>query len=486
MFELVSDAITKIFGKQVDGDKTVYSPVDKDALKRYNASRSGGPKQTLCYAPFKSLYFGHRGKVFACCYNRQYTLGVVPEKSIREIWFGEEAERLRRYIQNNDLSLGCTGCENHFTAANFDAIKAKMYDHYSGNKKKFPSVMEFELSNTCNLECIMCNGEFSSSIRKNREKKPALPEVYGDDFVEQLEEFIPWLEEVKFYGGEPFLVDVYYKIWERIAVQNPSCKISVQTNATVLNGRLKDLLSKNKFNLNISLDSLEKNSYEAIRVNANFETVMQNIEYFRQYAIEKNTFFGISCCAMRDNWRELPAFVNFCNQIQVPVYFHTVWSPVDRALWNLSSEVLSEICTYLEQFSFPEESAVQIKNRLHYLDTLKLIKSWYKAAQAIELDMEKYRVGQHHSAPKQVLYNNMKAEILADSSMPLEERERKLDACFSKIIMFIGVLPDNDSIGKIVDYVNALPVNKLVADLERDRQEFIVKDALSSIFNSSK
>ncbi|MBK8706476.1 MAG: hypothetical protein IPN33_24860 [Saprospiraceae bacterium] len=30
----------------------------------------------------------------------------------------------------------------------------------------YPRCLEFELSNTCNLECAMCFGEFSSSIRK--------------------------------------------------------------------------------------------------------------------------------------------------------------------------------------------------------------------------------------------------------------------------------------------------------------------------------
>lgn len=482
MLSSITGAFTKFFGKQPP-DYTVYKPVDSDALIQYNASRTNGPKPTLCYAPFKSLYFGHRGKVFACCYNRQYTLGTFPQKSILDIWFGEEADKLRNYIKHNDLSQGCGGCDNLFSAKNFDAIKAKMYDHYSENKNRYPSLMEFELSNTCNLECIMCNGEFSSSIRKNREKKPPIEEVYGANFVQQLEEFIPWLDEVKFYGGEPFLVDIYYEIWERIAILNPTCKISVQTNATVLNSRLKELLNKKSFNLNISLDSLEKSNYETIRVNAKLETVMENIQFFRQYAKEKDTFFGISCCAMRDNWRELPAFIDFCNSMNVSVYFHTVWTPVERSLWNLDSKTLLEICEHLQQFDFPQENANQKKNRTHYFDTLKLFRNWQEAAAKHEAEMDKYKTGVVGNGGKQKLYNSIKDYVYSNTNISTEEKEKKLASCFSKMTMFISVLPENYSIEKIYEYVNAQPINKLVAELELNKQEAIIKQALSSVFN---
>ena len=52
---------------------------------------------------------------------------------------------------------------------------------------------------------------------------------YDAAFVKQLEEFIPHLEEVKFYGGEPFLIEIYYEIWEKIMELNPKVRISVQT-----------------------------------------------------------------------------------------------------------------------------------------------------------------------------------------------------------------------------------------------------------------
>ncbi|MDP6909849.1 MAG: SPASM domain-containing protein, partial [Flavobacteriales bacterium] len=209
----------------------------QEGLKDYNQSRPLGPQKKVCWAPFKSLYFGHYGKAIACCYNRTYILGNYPEQSIDEIWRGQQAENLRKYISNNNLDHGCQGCKSQILARNFDATKAKQYDQVKLNRNGYPSVMEFELSNVCNLECEMCSGDFSSLIRQNREGKPPLEEPYDEAFVEQLEEFIPHLEEVKFYGGEPFLIDIYYQIWEKIIEINPTVRISVQTNGTILNNR---------------------------------------------------------------------------------------------------------------------------------------------------------------------------------------------------------------------------------------------------------
>jgi MoaA/NifB/PqqE/SkfB family radical SAM enzyme len=60
-------------------------------------------------------------------------------------------------------------------------VGARIRCKHSG---RYPSMLELELNNTCNLECVMCIGELSSSIRKNREKLPAIRSPYDEAFVE--------------------------------------------------------------------------------------------------------------------------------------------------------------------------------------------------------------------------------------------------------------------------------------------------------------
>src|SRR5690606_6216470 len=111
----------------------------------------------------------------------------------------------------NNFNHRCSVCKTNVENGNHVSVLSKLYD-YNYEVQEYPAVMEFELSNKCNLECVMCKGELSSTIRKQRDKLPPLNTPYDSTFVEQLKEFIPHLKEAKFLGGEPFLIDIYYEI----------------------------------------------------------------------------------------------------------------------------------------------------------------------------------------------------------------------------------------------------------------------------------
>lgn len=364
-------------------------------LANYNSSRPQGPQAVDCYAPLKSIYFGNHGNAIACCYNRKHIMGKYPEQSIKQIWESDKANELRQALRKHNFSLGCQGCLSQILAGNFDATKAKQYDSNLMNGNGYPSVMEFELDNTCNLECAMCSGDFSSLIRANREHRPPLYNPYDEAFLQQLEEFIPYLEEVKFYGGEPFLIETYYRIIEMIIRIKPSIHIIIQTNGTIWNNRVKNLLAKAKATINLSLDSLQKETYEGIRINAKFERVMEHMQHFRQYCKEAGTTFYISACLMRTNWHELPDFVRFCNERDVEVYFHTVFYPLNLALRTLPREELLPIAQQLEKgyAALPESNKVEQKNKQHLADAISQILFWYReGSQVVNNGAEIYSI----------------------------------------------------------------------------------------------
>ena len=350
----------------------------QELMTDYNKSRHNGPQPVICYAPFKNIYFGHYGKAVACCYNREYVLGEYPNQSIKEIWFGETADKLREFIRNNDLSHGCFGCQLHLLAGDFASVKSKNYDQYNSGERGYPTVMEFELDNTCNLECVMCTGDYSSLIRANREKRAPLKDPYDDAFVQQLEEFIPFLEEVKFYGGEPFLIEIYLKIIDLIIKIKPTVSIQIQTNGTVLNNRVRALLEKANANINVSIDSLQKERYESIRVNANFDRVMENLQAFHTYTKSKGTNLYLSTCAFRQNWEELPDFVRFANKLDVPIHFHTVFQPIQMSLHGLGAVELKNIASSLENalVGLPALTDNEKQNKGQLQSTINQIRAW--------------------------------------------------------------------------------------------------------------
>ena len=136
---------------------------------------------------------------------------------------------MRDAVRRNELPGGCDLCAAELYARNFKNLLARQFDENvrppapagllsrvsslwkTKQETQYPLRMDFELSNKCNLECAMCSGYFSSTIRANREQLPPLPMVYDQAFVEQLLPFLPHLTNAKFLGGEPFLVDIYYE-----------------------------------------------------------------------------------------------------------------------------------------------------------------------------------------------------------------------------------------------------------------------------------
>jgi len=391
MISQIKNTLSRLVSGKGQGDSS-SNPVMSDKLvSAYRKSRINQPHESICNAPFTNMYFGHEGRVSACCFNRTHLMGSYPEMSISEIWNSSKANELRELLKKDDLTSGCQSCEVLIQNKNFDGVVAKNYDVLPINDA-YPTKLEFELSNTCNLECIMCFGEFSSSIRKNREKKPAIPMVYDDAFIAQLEEFIPHLQSVRFFGGEPFLIDIYYQIWDLIVSINPDCQIVVQTNATVLNNRVKNLLDNGNFKINVSIDSIEEKTYEAIRINADFTRVKENIEFFHSYCEHKNTNLGISFCPIPMNIMELPEVIKFCNDRNAFVYFNTVWHPAEHCLANLSSAELRTIFQFLKPFEFTSSTDVERSNMHHYGDFVKQIQQWARLAEEREEYEETRRI----------------------------------------------------------------------------------------------
>jgi uncharacterized Fe-S cluster-containing radical SAM superfamily protein len=257
--------------------------------------------------------------------------------------------------------------------------------------------MEFELSNKCNIECVMCDGYFSSSIRKNREKLPALESPYNDAFVNELDEFIPHLTDAKFLGGEPFMIDIYLKIWERIRKLNPNMRIHITTNGTFLTDRVKQLLEGLRAGIILSIDSVNVDTYHKIRINGNFDKVMSNLEYFREYTKKKNTFISLAACPITYNWHELPEMLNFCLEKNITLYFNAVFTPEEFSLKEQPLEMQEKIIAFLKCNPAPEmKGNLRSPRNLSinaYNDFIKQLEGWIKDRRNL-LEQKEIKVSQ--------------------------------------------------------------------------------------------
>lgn len=361
----------------------------------YNKTRVSGNNKLLCHAPFQSINFSQNGNATVCCYNKTYVLGSYPDSNLRKIWFGSIAQALRKEMIKNPLPRGCENCYLQLESGNFAAVHAKHYDFHSDHWAKhfvkklktyikqsdfvaYPRVLEFELSNTCNLECVMCDGYFSSSIRKNREQKPPLKMIFDENFIIQLDEFIPHLTDAKFLGGEPFLIPIYLKIWNRIIQMNPTCKVHITTNATIISDEIWRVLHKLNAVIIISIDSLNELKYNEIRKGANFQDVMRNIEKLHGYTKSIGSDISFSVCPMSTNWQDMPEIIQYGIDHHIYIYFNTVFNPSRLSLKNISKEEALKIINQYNAVKY-RGSGHFINHNLNQIQGLtNMIKFWHQ------------------------------------------------------------------------------------------------------------
>jgi len=341
----------------------------KSIVAKYNRKRLSQNRQVFCKAPFTSFNIKPNGIIGVCNVNTSYSYGKYPEKSLIEIWNGHKIKKLRNCMQNYDLSQGCVFCHKYVEDGNFHTLLAKNYDSLDINND-YPSRILFETSHKCNLKCIMC---FVSDV--NIINSENIYE-YDESFLKELSKFVPKLKVAIFHGGEPFLIPLYYKIWEMIIEINPECEIKIITNGTILNNRIKELLNKANIQILLSLESLSKTNYENIRIGAGFGELKSNLEYFINYSIKKRIPMVITSCVMQQNWKDIVEIVKFCNKYKCMFIYNTVFFPYECSIWNSSQDLIAEIIEYYKKASLPKRDYISLLNSKTFNLLIKQLRSW--------------------------------------------------------------------------------------------------------------
>ncbi len=325
-------------------EKAENPTLSKEELIAYNKNRKFGVHKELCFAPKKSMIFSFDGNVYLCCENKQYSIGNITSETVHDIWFGEKRAFIDKKINTDyNLEYGCINCKYKIQNKDYTLALAQVFDLKTNNHSVYPARLDFEIHNTCNLECVMCSGVYSSSIQINRYKKPAIPIRYDESFIDQLNEFLPHVNYINLIGGEPTLISIYYKILERAIELNPGCVFHIQTNASTLNDRFRKILEKGNFQIGISIDSLKRDLAEKIRINLNFEKFMENVRYYLKLHNENRIKVTVNICPMPYNWREMVDIIRFCNENKVTVFLCIVNAPYYNSFLSVSPEYIDKV-----------------------------------------------------------------------------------------------------------------------------------------------
>ncbi len=295
------------------------------------------------------MYLDPRGAVRACCQNVWHTLGNVSDGGLQALWRGERMARLRAAVAEQDLTLGCERCAVHTDRGHPEAAYARVFDWLGADEETdWPLQLELALTNACNLQCVMCNGELSSAIRIHREGRSPLPVVYDEAFFAELDLFLPHLHSVVFLGGEPFLGREPLRVMERLMELGLRPNCSITTNGTIWNDRVGRLLTGLPMHVTLSIDGASAETFEAIRAGASHRNVLENLERFQTATEESGGTVSVSFCLMRNNWHELGSLLLWADGVGVSVFVNSVTHPPQMSLVHATAGELAEVLGALE------------------------------------------------------------------------------------------------------------------------------------------
>ena len=309
----------------------------------------------FCPVPFMQLLFHPNGDVNPCCWNMDIKLGNIQNKSVEEIWNGPELQSLRQEFLTGEIKscqkqIECIGCHKYFERF-LTQIQAKAI------QDKTPVRLDLRLSGLCNLRCIMCNvwEEPTDVYRKL-------------DFISENNKLLDQVREIDLLGGEPFVQQESFDLLEMISKNRPQCTWAFSSNLSFgLTPKLRNLFETIQIRwFQCSLDSLNPETYPKIRVNGRLDKVLQNIDELRQIREEKQKrgegFRIVLTMAVQQlNWKEIPAFLQFCKDKQAEVVFQDIVHPDQCAIKNLSLDEQADIYEYICSSVSQEDIASYLK-----------------------------------------------------------------------------------------------------------------------------
>ena len=151
--------------------------------------------------------------------------------------------------------------------------------------------LDLRHSNLCNFSCRSCEPDFSSEIAREIQENLKLSMYHTPTNIhlenhksqQDIKDLLPSLQRINFTGGEPLLIKENINVLEGlIRAGNTDCEILITTNASVINGKILDLIKQfNCVHWTISIDAIGT-AAEYIRNGTVWTTVEKNITQILQ------------------------------------------------------------------------------------------------------------------------------------------------------------------------------------------------------------
>jgi MoaA/NifB/PqqE/SkfB family radical SAM enzyme/GT2 family glycosyltransferase len=284
----------------------------------------------VCLHPFYFMEFTTDGQVYTCCPAWVKTgIGSIRENTIEEIWNGEKALFIRESMYAGEWQKICNpvcpilsssrhnkGRIDYDALEEFDYLTAPLIAEIRERKVRLessPTVFNLSNSKVCNLSCIMC-------VRDKQVDDPGLMHKTADDVMRHL----PAARRLIMSGmGDPLARPDTRDLLIHFRGDNAELKIELITNGLLLPKYWERIKHQKFATILISVDAAAKETYEKIRRGGKWESLLESLQLV-QRNINKFSGVGINMTVMRENYREIPAFIDLAESYGFSATFQRI------------------------------------------------------------------------------------------------------------------------------------------------------------------
>lgn len=251
----------------------------------------------ICVLPFLHTLIQPNGDIKLCCNSKnEEQMPNVTDQGITNILNNPHHIKIRQEMMQGKQPSACSQCWQN-EAIGIESYRQQQfytYPHYlfrllktnDGVIDAGVKYLDVRFNNTCNLKCVMCSSEFSTSwvtderlLAKSKDQELSKTMTYrvenydkesykwakDKDIVDAIIKNSNTIDRLHFAGGEPLLSKQHVPLLKEL-IANSACKrlyLSYNTNGEFINQELLDLWSHFKrVKIFYSIDQIEgKNEY---------------------------------------------------------------------------------------------------------------------------------------------------------------------------------------------------------------------------------
>jgi radical SAM protein with 4Fe4S-binding SPASM domain len=262
-------------------------------------------KKSFCTLPWLGVYIQPDGDVRNCAITKT-TLGNINNEPLEDILHNHVNQDIKKDMLQDVLHPRCGHC--HLLEKNqkfsLDSVSNRIWylktlknndlDFFDNTSNYKLNMLDLRWKNTCNFACIYCGPDLSSAWAKELN----MPQRINDEALQQSLNYIysnlDTVEHIYLAGGEPLLIKENLTLLKQIYQIKPSIEIRINTNLSIINNEIYQLLKKFKnVHWTVSVDGVGQ-EFEYVRYGGSWDQFVKNLQQLRQ-DFEKINFNSTWC-----------------------------------------------------------------------------------------------------------------------------------------------------------------------------------------------